>query len=155
MKFVAIIHRTIKKGKTFEDFRKAWFHTCGFGMPIKMHTIINALNPREIITIAMSDELDDKTFLKKYSKALNIDVKERSANPLDDVIEKTIVRHFGVVAAEDDFSPEGLLSYQPASIEGKKTNLSSLEKVRVKVVELLKSAFKKRDALKHKAKKKI
>jgi hypothetical protein len=154
MKFVAIIHRTIKKGKTFNDYRKAWFHTHGFGMPIKMHTVINALNPREIITIAMSDELDDKTFLKKYSKALNIDIKERSTNPLDDVIEKTIVRHFGVVAAEDDFSPESLLNYQPASIKGKKTNLYSLEKVRVKVVELLKNAFKKRDALKRKAKKK-
>lgn len=31
MKFVAIIHRRLREGKTFEDYRRAWFHATGFG----------------------------------------------------------------------------------------------------------------------------
>ena len=29
---VAMITRRLKKGKTYDDFRRAWFHTTGFGV---------------------------------------------------------------------------------------------------------------------------
>ena len=29
---VAIVTRRLKEGKTYEDFRKAWYHTIGFGV---------------------------------------------------------------------------------------------------------------------------
>jgi len=32
MMMVSIIIRRLKKGKTYEDFRKAWYHTTGFGI---------------------------------------------------------------------------------------------------------------------------
>lgn len=53
MKFVAMVTRTLKPGKTYEDYRNAWFHTTGFGIPTTMYTIINAFNPREIISIGI------------------------------------------------------------------------------------------------------
>ncbi len=37
----------------------------------------------------------------------------RLANPLDEIIESTIVGNFGVVAAIDDFSSSGELTYVP------------------------------------------
>jgi len=33
MKFITIIHRRLREGKTFDDYRKAWFHATGFGAP--------------------------------------------------------------------------------------------------------------------------
>lgn len=85
MKFVATITRTLKVGKTYDAYRKAWFHTNGFGIPATMYTVVNAFNPREIISIGILDGDQQQLF-----NALTIDVKDRLANPLDDVIEKTI-----------------------------------------------------------------
>jgi len=50
----AIITRRLKEGKTYEDFRKAWYHTIGFGTANKMYTVVNGLDPREIIVIGFT-----------------------------------------------------------------------------------------------------
>ncbi|MCF6766030.1 hypothetical protein L3V82_09610 [Thiotrichales bacterium 19S3-7] len=143
MKFVAMVTRTLKEGKTYDDYRKAWFHTTGFGIPTTMYTIINAFNPREIISIGILDgELIDL-----YS-ALEIDVKDRLSNPLDDVIESTIVRNFGVVAAIDDFSPKGELTYIPAAVDGKPTDYNAMSVVLEQIAAEIKKASHKRDQLK-------
>ncbi len=42
MKAVAIVTRTLKPGKTYADYRKAWFHSNGFGVPTTMYTVVNA-----------------------------------------------------------------------------------------------------------------
>lgn len=143
MKTVAIVTRTLKKGKTYEDFRKAWYHTNGFGAQTTMYSVINVFNPKEIITIGIVD-----TEKEDVEKLLNIDVKERLENPLDDVIEKTIVRQFGLCVAEDDFSPEGLLQYQNPKVNGKEINLKQITNdCELFQKEILK-ASKKRDQIK-------
>ncbi len=48
---VAIVTRRLKDGKTYEDFRKAWFHTVGFGSSSKLFTLISATDAREITVI--------------------------------------------------------------------------------------------------------
>jgi len=53
MKFVAIVTRTLRPGKTYDDYRKEWFHTNGFGIPRTMYPMVNAFNPHEIISIIM------------------------------------------------------------------------------------------------------
>lgn len=53
MKFVTIIRRKHRDGKTLDDYRKAWFHTSGFGTPMTKYTVINAFDPREIIYVAV------------------------------------------------------------------------------------------------------
>ncbi len=42
MMVVSIIKRRLKEGKTYDDFRKAWYHTTGFGTTSKLYTMINA-----------------------------------------------------------------------------------------------------------------
>jgi len=71
MKFVAIVKRTLKAGKTYDDYRKAWFHTNGFGIPTTMYTVVTAFNPREIILIGILDGDEQQLF-----NALSIDVKD-------------------------------------------------------------------------------
>ena len=88
MKFITIIHRRLREGKSFEDYRKAWFHTTGFGAPTTMYTVVNAFDPREIISVALGGGGggDFEEMKAKMKSILDIDVKERNASPLDDII---------------------------------------------------------------------
>lgn len=145
MKMIAIVHRTLREGKSFDDYRKAWFHTRGFGVPTQMYTVVNTFNPREIISIGIMD-IDEE----KYSipDLLKIDMEERLKNPLDDIIEETIVRHFGIVVAQDDFSKAEILPYQPAMVDGKETNLNEVFEALGVLSGMIAKTSAERDALK-------
>jgi predicted NBD/HSP70 family sugar kinase len=123
MMFVSIITRRLKEGKTYEDFRKAWYHTAGFGTTSKLYTLINVFNPREIVVIGFVEVTPEQDYLS----IARIDVKERLANPLDDVIEPEIGREFGILVSEDDFSAAGSLEYKPPSAGGKETDFNEIE----------------------------
>jgi hypothetical protein len=142
MKMVAIITRTLKEGKSYEDYRKVWFHTLGFGVPTAMYTVVNAFNPMEIISIGIMD-----AELEQFAKSLDIDVKERMSHPMDDVVESTIIRTFGVVAAVDDFSSAGELEYCPPQVDGKVTDWNELASILAKGAEDIRRASEKRDML--------
>jgi len=43
---VAIVTRRLREGNTYEDFRKAWYHTVGFGTVTRRYSLINAMDPR-------------------------------------------------------------------------------------------------------------
>lgn len=140
---VSIITRRLKEGKTYEDFRKAWYHTVGFGTSSKLYTALNINDPREIIVMGfVESEMED------FMKGLEIDVKERIENPLDDVIEPEIERKFGMVVSEDDFSDDGVIKYKEPSINGKKTDMKSVYNDIVQVAEFINKASAKRDKLK-------
>jgi hypothetical protein len=143
MKFIAIVIRTLKEGKTYEDYRKAWFHSNGFGVPTTMYTVVNAFNPREIISIGILDGQEEELL-----NALNIDVKDRLANPLDDVIESSIIRKFGMVTAIDDFSPAGALTYIEPQVDGEIINEDKLNNMLKFTAEQIQKASAKRDRLK-------
>ncbi len=144
MKFVAMVTRTLKSGKTYDDYRKAWFHTTGFGMPTTMYTVINAFNPKEIISIGIVDG----EFMELV-KGFEIDVKERLENSLKDIIESTIVRTFGVVAAVDDFSPVGKLNYVPPLVDGKLTDYDQIASTLETIASEVRKASDKREKLKN------
>jgi hypothetical protein len=145
MMTVAIITRRLKEGKTYEDFRKAWYHTVGFGTPTKMYTAISVNDPREIIVMGFVE-----SDLDQYLKGLKIDVKERLENPLDDVIEPGIGRQFGILVSEDDFSPEGTLDYKPPSLNGKETNLKEVYGDLSEIAEMIALGSAERDEKKEK-----
>jgi len=155
MKFITIIHRRLREGKTFDDYRKAWFHTTGFGAPTAMYTVVNAFDPRELISVAVGGEagVDFEEMKSKMKSILEIDLEERNANPLDDIVEESIVRHFGLVIAEDDFSPAGPLQYIAPSVDGVGTDYSEFLKMSAKLAELIAEAAKKRDLLTEERKK--
>lgn len=143
MKFVAIVTRTLKAGKTYDDYRQAWFHSRGFGVPTTMYTVINAFNPREIISIGVID-----CSVEELTVGLDIEVQDRLGKPMDDVIEKTVVRTFGIVAAMDDFSAQGELTYAPPSVDGVPSNFDEIAGMIEAVAGELRAAGAKRDALK-------
>lgn len=146
---VAILTRRLKEGKSYEDFRRAWFHTTGFGVAGKekggsnrMFTMINVFDPREIIVVGIST-----TTLDQLRDALDIDVAYRGKNPLDDVIEPEIGRTFCALVAEDDFSAVGTIPYKPPAVAGKETNMEEFYSNITAVRQLYEDASKKRDAI--------
>lgn len=145
MMSVAIVKRRLKEGKTYEDFRKAWFHTVGFGTKNKMYSLINAFDEREIIVIGFT-ELPTET--EDILEGLRIDVKERLDNPLDDVIEPEIERDFGILISEDDFSAEGAIEYKNPTIDGKEVDIEEVFKGLIAWKQGLEQASAERDAAK-------
>lgn len=145
MKTVSIVTRRLKEGKTYEDFRKAWYHTVGFGTPTNMVTAINAHDPREVIVMGFVEADIDG-----FEEGLKIDVKERLDNPLDDVIEPEIGRKFGIIVSEDDFSDEGDLEYKEPSLNGENTDLDEVYTNLSRLMEMINRASAERDKLKMK-----
>lgn len=120
---VAILRRRLREGRTYDDFREAWYHGVGFGTPNRMLTALNVADPREVIVIALTE-----TSPESAARLLGADAAERSASPLDEVIEPAIDRTFGILVAEDDFSPSGPISYRAAAVGGVETDLGEAQK---------------------------
>jgi len=147
---VSILTRRLKEGKTYEDFRRAWFHTTGFGVVGKeaegsraqLLTFINIFDPREIIVVGLA-----ATTLEQLESALDIDVKVRGENPLDEVIEPAIQRTFALQVADDDFSATGDIPYSPARINGKETTMQESAVTLAALQEMYTRAGAKRDAI--------
>ncbi|MCZ3365176.1 MULTISPECIES: hypothetical protein [Methanobacterium] len=140
---VSIITRRLKEGKTYEDFRKAWYHTVGFGTSSKLYTALNVNDPREIVVMGFVESK-----MEEFMEGLEIDVKERLENPLNDIIEPEIGRKFGMIISEDDFSDEGVIEYKEPSINGKETDINAVYNDIAQVAELISKASAKRDRLK-------
>ena len=141
MMVVSIITRRLKEGKTYEDFRKAWYHTVGFGTASKLYTMINAFNPREIVVVGFVEVTPEQDPLS----IARIEVEDRLANPLDDVIEPEIGREFGILVSEDDFSAAGTLEYKPPSVGGKETDFNEIEEGLAVAQKVIAQASAERD----------
>lgn len=122
MMIISILTRRLKRGKTYDDFRKAWYHSAGFGTPCKLYSAINAFDRREIIVVGLVNIGPEQN----PKDVLRIDVKERLDHPLEAVIEPKIGRTFGIVVSEDDFSPAGEIQFKPASINRKETDFNEI-----------------------------
>ena len=142
MMVISILTRRLRSGKTYEDFRKAWYHTVGFGAPCKLYSAINAFDQREIIVIALGEIGPGQDPVK----ILRTDVKERLDHPLDAIIEPEIGRTFGIVVAEDDFSPAGKMELKPASVNGKDTDFKEVAQGLALARKLIAQAAAERDS---------
>lgn len=148
MKFIAIVTRKLKPGKTYADFRKAWFHTVGFGTSSKMYTMLDIFDPSKVTVIGMIDFGDQELSREELLAGFRIDVKERLEHSLDNIIEPEIERSFGMLVAEDDFSAEGAIEYVPPSVNGKITDLNKTEQIMHTVASVLMQASQERDEAK-------
>ena len=74
-----------------------------------------------------------------------IEVKDRLANPLDDVIEPEIGREFGILVSEDDFSAAGTLEYKPPSVGGKETDFNEIKEGLAVAQKVIAQASAERD----------
>ena len=128
------------EGKTYEDFRKTWFHTTGFGTFSRLYTMLSVHDPREITVIGFVEmSIEDAT------SELEIDVSERLSHSLDDIIEPEIERKFGILVSEDDFSASGSIDYEPASIHGEVTDFEGISSNLSQLAEAIERASEKRD----------
>jgi hypothetical protein len=105
--------------------------------------MIYAFDPRKITVIGFVE-----TDVEALCSKLEIDVKQRLDNPLDEVIEPEIGRHFGVLVSEDDFSTSGKIKYKPASIGGRPTNVEELANQLQEVSRVITEASRERDSRK-------
>jgi len=119
---VAVLKRRLREGKSYEDFRRAWFHSVGFGAPNQMLTFLNVADPREVIVIALTEAT-----LEDAERLIAADAAERAASPLDEVIEPDIERMFGILVAEDDFSASGPINYRAPSVGHQETDLDEVQ----------------------------
>lgn len=148
MKFIAIVTRKLKPGKTYEDFRKAWFHTVGFGTSSKMYSMLDIFDPSKVTVIGFIDLGDQELSREELLAGFRIDVKERLEHSLDEIIEPEIDRDFGLLVAEDDFSAEGAIDFVPAAVAGKNTDFNKTEKYMDLVRSVLIQVSQERDAAK-------
>jgi predicted NBD/HSP70 family sugar kinase len=144
MMFISILTRRLKKGKKYEDFRKAWYHTVGYGMPTKLYSAINVFDPREIIVVGLGEIKSGQDPMQM----IQIEVKERLEHPLEAVIEPEIGRTFGIVVSEDDFSPAGEMKFRPASVRGKETDFEEIAQGLKMAQKLFALAAAERDSAK-------
>jgi len=119
----AILRRRLREGKTYDDFRKAWYHTTGFGVANRMLTVLNAADPREVIVIGLTEASAEQA-----RELVAIDAAEREHDPLDGVVEPQVERTFGVLIADDDFSASGPLDYRPPAVGGLATDVAAVER---------------------------
>jgi hypothetical protein len=148
MKGIVVLTRRLRDGKTYGDFRKAWYHSVGYGAPVKLYSAINAFDQREIVVVALGEIAPGLDPLK----LIHIEVKERLEHPLEDVIEPEIGRTFGIVVAEDDFSPKGKIDFRPASVDGKETDFKEVAQWLEMARQLFTRAEVERDAAKRQTK---
>lgn len=144
MMVMSILTRRLKKGRSYEDFRRVWYHTVGYGAPIKLYSAINAFDQREVIVVA----LGDMTVGQDPTELLKIEVNERLDHPLESVIEPEIGRTFAIVVSEDDFSPTGKMEYRPASVHGRETDFGEIAKGLEMARRLFTRAAREREAAK-------
>jgi len=140
MLVLSIVTRRLKEGKTYEDFRKLWYHTVGFGTPSKLYSAINAFDQREVIVVGFVEVGPGQD----PAKLLGIDVKERLDHSLDAVIEPEIGRTYGIVVSEDDFSSAGKMEFRPAAVNGKRTDFTEVAQALVLARQLFTQAATER-----------
>jgi hypothetical protein len=115
---VSIVTRTLREGKTHNDFRRAWYHSVGFGTTNKMLSMLNVANPREVIVVGLTDVSEESA-----NDLIALDAKERREHSLDDVIEPEIQRTFAILVSEDDFSASGEIDFKPPTVGNEVTDM--------------------------------
>jgi hypothetical protein len=141
MMVISILTRRLRSGKTYEDFRKAWYHSVGYGSPAKLYSAINAFDQREIIVVGLGEIGPGQDPMK----ILHTEVRERLDHPLDAVVEPKVGRTFGIVVSEDDFSPSGKMEFKPASVGGRETDFEEVAQGLELARKLISQASAERD----------
>ncbi len=93
--------RTLREGKTYADFREAWFPEVGFGVPARVVSGGGVLDPREVVTVGFVDAEPDA--LADLGERLS-QAEAARHDKIADVIESTEIRTFFTVDGDHDFA---------------------------------------------------
>ncbi|MEM1130200.1 MAG: hypothetical protein AAGH83_06725 [Pseudomonadota bacterium] len=105
MKYVAVIARRLREGKSYDDFIAAWYPDRGFGWtgtgPLVAQNVADA---REILTYAQFELADEAELATKLDRVAAQEALRHDR--IDAVIESTTVRGIYRVRDEFDFSTD-------------------------------------------------
>jgi hypothetical protein len=93
--------RKLREGKSYSDFREAWFPDVGFGVPARVISGAGVLDPSEIATVGFLDVAADQ--LGELGERLTAAEAARH-DRIHAVIESTEIRVFFEVEGDDDFA---------------------------------------------------
>jgi hypothetical protein len=98
-----VLARKLREGKTYEDFRAAWFPDTGYGTPARVLSGAGILDQREIVTVGFVDaNAEDLVDLEDRLAAAEIDRHHRIA----EVCESTEIRLIFEITDDDDFEAD-------------------------------------------------
>ena len=98
-----VLARKLREGKTYEDFRAAWFPEVGYGTSARVLAGASILDQREIVTVGFVDaNAEDLADLEERLAAAEIDRHDR----ITEVCESTEIRLIFEIADDDDFKAD-------------------------------------------------
>jgi hypothetical protein len=103
--FVAVLIRTLREGKTYDDFVRAWYPDKGFGVGGRGPILAESVqNEREMLTLALMD-ISDRAELEEVLQRVG-EQEEVRHERIAEVIESTTLRGLYEVRDEFDFSTD-------------------------------------------------
>ena len=93
--------RRLRDGKTYEDFREAWYPEVGFGVPSRVLSGPSLFEQRDVVTVGFVDA--DVADLEDLGGRLAAQEAKRH-DRIAEVVESTELRTFFVVEDDSDFS---------------------------------------------------
>lgn len=99
--FVTVIIRRLREGKTYDDFREAWYPDKGFGVPVKVINATREDDPAEIASIGFVDVSADELAPSLERVAAAEAVRH---DRIAEVIEETVFRGMYEIRDEDDLT---------------------------------------------------
>ena len=107
--YVSLLVRTVRPGRTYEDFLRAWYPDKGFAMPGRGPiTARNLANEREIATLGFVDA-PDRAALEAGLERVAAQEAVRH-DRIDEVIESASLRGIYEVLDEFDFSTDATVA---------------------------------------------
>ena len=98
---VAVFHRRLKSGASFDDFIEAWEADKGFGVPARVFNAVSLDDPHEILSIGFVD-VDAAALGGAVENVAGQEAVRHSR--IDEVIESTVLRAFFDLRTEHDLS---------------------------------------------------
>lgn len=100
---VSVLRRRLREGKDYADFRAAWLPDKGFGVPTRVISAVSMEDPRDIVTIGLSDldPADVEAFVERVGPQ-----EKLRASRLKEVVEPGGTRGFYLQVADDDLTDD-------------------------------------------------
>lgn len=98
---VSIFVRRLKEGKTYQDFRVAWYPDKGFGIPTRVINATRADDPQEILSVGFVALPPGE--IEKFVSQIAAQEQVRH-DRIDEVIETTMLRGYYVIQNDDDLT---------------------------------------------------
>jgi hypothetical protein len=99
--FVSVFVRKLRAGKTYDDFKAAWYPDVGFGVPTRVINGVRLDDPAEILSIGFVDPAGQS--LEEIGARIGAAEAKRH-DAIDEVLESTELRAVYALVDDQDFS---------------------------------------------------